>query len=502
MEEELNNFKYLLENVYLYEENKPPNWIIPYMSSFHYWIDSIILLVITSLDNTLFQNNNINNFILFKEPVNKAMERKYNQDKLFEKFQYKIGDSYFNRINLAIYCYTPWNNDFNNKIHIINVYGLLLDNELQPDYLYYKASDKQQRNILIKTRYSKIFKYILQCAIYLKEIKEVIIPGIGLNDSLSKINNQEKKIFENIFFNHFKFFISYFSKFGIKLIYGDINQSNVTTNYFDTPNENILLNYNINEFPKINKNSNFKRLYVNECNPWSFIGNEHTDSNFNGIVGQNSAVSVLCWPYTNKRIDNLNIHIKTTIEEDKMNELLLKEKWFNKNKLKCFTLNLNTKKYIEYKKFKNLHKYLKKVLKKKFLYHSKIDIDPQNRLYIPYMVSIDNNKQFQLIYIQIINNISYFVVRDIQNSDQENIFVFTEKNTIPQFDDNDYFEFDNIELIKKYPPIHKIFIKIIYIYIFIKEVLSSSLFLLLFILYISNPFSISSIVNTFFSFFQ
>ena len=52
-----------------------------------------------------------------------------------------------------------------------------------------------------------------------KRNKKVIIPGIGLNNSLSKINNQEKKNFENIFFNHFKFFISYFSRFGMHKTY-------------------------------------------------------------------------------------------------------------------------------------------------------------------------------------------------------------------------------------------------------------------------------------------
>ena len=130
MEEELNNFKYLLENVYLYEENKPPNWIIPYMSSYHYWIDSIKTLVFSSIYTFISNKIFLQNLVTFREPVNIAMERKYNQDKLFEKFNYKIGEYSKYQSNIAIYCYTPWNNDFKNKIHLLNIYSFALDSEL------------------------------------------------------------------------------------------------------------------------------------------------------------------------------------------------------------------------------------------------------------------------------------------------------------------------------------------------------------------------------------
>ena len=77
------------------------------------------------------------------------MERKYNQTKLEEKFVYKTGkyeDEKY-RKNIAIYCYTPWKDNLNNKIHLLSVYGLALDSSNQPDYIDYQKWDTMNEGV-------------------------------------------------------------------------------------------------------------------------------------------------------------------------------------------------------------------------------------------------------------------------------------------------------------------------------------------------------------------
>ena len=165
------------------------------------------------------------------------------------------------------------------------------------------------------------------------------------------------------------------------------------------------------------------------------------------MFNQNSAASVLCWPYTNQRIQDFNIGVKIlTVEQKKLFDNLLIKKNIYKN---CYKLNLKTSIYTEIKSCTYLYNYLQNQFTSTlFSYNSIKDQDDKNRLYIPIKLNSYQNKKFNLIYIQVINGITHFVIKE--NNNIKNIYIFTNKE-LKHFKTENNSKFDKIKLINQYP---------------------------------------------------
>lgn len=302
----IENYFYLLDNVYI--DCKPKEWTRKYILTEEYQRDSEKTIVFSNIDDEL---NIIKELTKKREPYNLSMDRIYNETKLEEKFGYKTGkyeDEKY-RKNIAIYCYTPWKDNLNNKIHLLSVYGLALDSQNQPDYIdYQKLNTDDEKDKKITDTYESIFSKILQCAIYISEIKEIIVPGIGIDSFLQALHETEKERVINIFFGIFEKYIKIFKKFDLKLIYGWYNQDSKKI-----PSDNKL-EYDIKTYPDHQNNN--KTLYVNAWDPWSFVGNGHDcDYSFDGFIGERTAAAALSSEFMHpngslKYFNETNLEIK------------------------------------------------------------------------------------------------------------------------------------------------------------------------------------------------
>ena len=130
----------------------------------------------------------IEKLVYYREPVNIAMNRKYNQTELNRIFDYKKG--IYDKITKSkvtgptppnIMVYTPSRVEgYNNKlVHILNVIGLAFDSEKQHDYQKYEKID-WNKEVAIHF-YEKLFVNIFKVAKNLKK-KNIVMSLVGANN--------------------------------------------------------------------------------------------------------------------------------------------------------------------------------------------------------------------------------------------------------------------------------------------------------------------------------
>lgn len=244
--------------------------------------------------------SNAKKLAIQREPVNIAMERHYDEEKLEALFGWRHGfyGKFFKETgtlapNIAIY--TPsFVMDRNNRpipLHIFNSIGYAFDSERQPDYKVLKGNDQE-----LYFRYVNVFKKILQC-VKDKKFEVIVMSLVGGGVFSDLWDNLLPTIWAPAFDN----------------VFG--RKSDVTILFMgpkDLPLKNILgMNIsNVGLFPDCidvvsAKYDIRKCLFVNAWDPWSMAGNGNAmDKSLDGFIGRRSMIALLCWPYTNTHLLN------------------------------------------------------------------------------------------------------------------------------------------------------------------------------------------------------
>jgi len=270
-----------------------------------------------------------------REPVNIEMNRYYNLEKMEKYFGYKISLYNEKSSNIAIFTKTPIQYrkkyKFNEQnelikldINVLNVIGVELDSEKQYDYikLYKKVFLENQDFLTIKEYENMVRKYFIKikkCFID-NNFEILFLSAIGLenfailcpilyinpykifnkilnevfNDIINKISN--KKIILWCFSDKLLKNIRIKNKYVCNLYLEDLLYE-IYDNNMEYINLSISCKINID-----------KILFTNAYDPYSIVGNgNNNDNSLDGYFGRISAMSVLCWPYTNPFIKYIKI---------------------------------------------------------------------------------------------------------------------------------------------------------------------------------------------------
>jgi hypothetical protein len=226
--------------------------------------------------------------LLQREPVNIAMKRYYDQQRMKELFGWSRGyyEEFFERYgelapNLAVYCPTLVKMDDGSmvRIHLINSIGYAFDSKNQPDYQVLRGSPS-----LLSQRYVRVFEKIFRCA------KDVGLDTIVMSlVGAGVFANLWPDFFHSIWSPAFEYVRKRYTQYtGVKILL-------MAPPGTPGPGKNIGL------FPRnIGAVDVDRTLFVNAWDPASIAGNGNAmDNSLDGFVGRHSMVAVLTWPLTN-----------------------------------------------------------------------------------------------------------------------------------------------------------------------------------------------------------
>jgi hypothetical protein len=267
-----------------------------------------------------------------REPVNIALGRGYNQQKMELNFGWQTGyyGEYYKKYNflapnIALYCPTLINvslrfpdttnkhklnsmpaDNMLKKIHIINVIAYAFDNSLQPDMRkFMDNSNKPIQDMVpeLKRRFLNIFNKMLKCA-QDKGLNTIVMALFGAGAFSGFYPN----LLEHIWIPMFK------------KVEEDWISKGITIYFMGGPNDNENINAigynNLGSIPQVVNNhllvNNLdKTLFVNAWDPWSIVGNGNAaDASLDGFFGRTSMLAWLTWPLTNKYLQREDRYIK------------------------------------------------------------------------------------------------------------------------------------------------------------------------------------------------
>jgi hypothetical protein len=208
-------------------------------------------------------------------------------------------------------------------INVLNVIGVALDCKTQYDYIrLYNLKNINNRILEYENMVRSYFIKIKKCFLDNK-FELLFLSGIGLgNFSL---------LCESLKIDHYNIFNKIFNE-----TFEDIIKNNISNKKIILWNISyklsIINNKKINKcdlyleelFYKIYNNDNYyefienklnnsrvhlsKILFINAYNPYSIVGNGNNKNNsIDGYFGRISAMSVLCWPFTNPFIKYIKV---------------------------------------------------------------------------------------------------------------------------------------------------------------------------------------------------
>jgi hypothetical protein len=240
-----------------------------------------------------------------REPVNIEMNRYYNLEKMYEYFGYE--KSFYNEksSNIAIFTKTPI--DITEMdINVLNIIGVALDSRKQYDYIRLNKIKNIDKRIfeyenMVRSFFIKIKKCFLD-----NNFELLFLSAVGLgNFSIlcPSLNIDHNKIFNKIF-------IEIFEDINEKIIlwcFSD-NLLNIINNKNNMKTCNLYLDDLLLYIYKNNKKYYTydinKILFINAYDPYSIVGNgNNNDNSLDGYFGRISAMSILCWPFTNPYIN-------------------------------------------------------------------------------------------------------------------------------------------------------------------------------------------------------
>jgi hypothetical protein len=265
-----------------------------------------------------------------REPVNITMNRYYNLKKMYQYFGYEKSLYNEKSSNIAIFTKTPIqikkNEIIEMDINVLNVIGVALDSTKQYDYIrLYKIKNINKRIFeyenMVKSFLIKIKKCFLENNFELLFLSAIGLGNFSILCPLLKINQNEifnkifnevfKDIIENNILNK-KIILWCFSDNLLKII-NNKNNMNICNLYLNNLLLDINKNNNYYNYIDINKKINIKVnknkiLFINAYDPYSIVGNgNNNDNSLDGYFGRISAMSILCWPFTNPFIKYIKI---------------------------------------------------------------------------------------------------------------------------------------------------------------------------------------------------
>ena len=243
----------------------------------------------------------IEKLVYFREPVNIAMFRKYNQTELKKTFDYKKGIyDKITRSNITgptppnIMVYTPSRvYGYDNKlVNILNVIGLAFDSEKQHDYQKYEKID-WNKSVAIHF-YETLFINIFKVAKYLKK-KNIVMSLVGANNFASMwqgISGNIDRFQKDIWFVAWEKAIKNDNCKGlnIKFMGGDNSHIDIMKKY-----------ENVGFFPQLLEKIDIDNtILINAWDCWSVPGNGNSnDNSLDGYMGRFSEIGYLGTSLTN-----------------------------------------------------------------------------------------------------------------------------------------------------------------------------------------------------------
>ncbi|CAE7675865.1 unnamed protein product, partial [Symbiodinium sp. CCMP2456] len=211
-----------------------------------------------------------------REPCNVGMERRYDPDVLEAKFGYRFGayaQSTKEKLmpNIAIYCRTPlYVGGVSVDVHVINSVPYLFDVASEPDYRYFFPMEDAKWAELV-LRMKRLWSIIFECARHLS-LKTIFLPDLGgsTSSNLLAAPRDFARLREE-------------SLPAVHALYAEVHVRPM-------PELSWI-------FSDEGKAELSQSLFMNEWNPWSFVGNGGVES-ASGLAAA-SALPVLCWPMTN-----------------------------------------------------------------------------------------------------------------------------------------------------------------------------------------------------------
>lgn len=243
-----------------------------------------------------------------REPVNIALSRHYDHDKLSHYFHYRRG-RYTDMVmeeqlpQIAVLCETPvLSQKRYQKVSVINLIGIAFDHPKQPDNSYFRRNGVLQKNMLIEA-YTTQLKFALHAAKTLN--KTLVMTGLGAAAFRPMEYSSEDEFYDLVLrpalFNASATMLynkvlsprngESFKKWEKKVGYY------VPDCFFkkkDKANENLFAKTKASSY-----------LFINAWDPYSMPGNgNNMDQSLDGYWGRSSAISLLCWPGSNQYLRN------------------------------------------------------------------------------------------------------------------------------------------------------------------------------------------------------
>ena len=226
-----------------------------------------------------------------REPVNMAMKRGYDLDKMEKEFGYRRGA--YGQIAektgkvppiIGIYAHTPVKVDaISFKFaHVINLIGLAMDSPKQPDHELLKG-----KHLAILEHYIKVWRIAFHCCRGhgLKYLHTSYVGGgafapEGTDDYIYNIYNPV-----------------------IEKVSAEFPDITLIEKFYPE----FVVPYSFQSIPQTVMD---QTLYVNAWDPWSIVGNGNgCDESLDGYWGRSSALAVLCWPIINDRMDSVPLRL-------------------------------------------------------------------------------------------------------------------------------------------------------------------------------------------------
>ena len=257
-----------------------------------------------------------------REPTNIAMNRIYDEDKLYKHFHFRKG--YYRTCPISKNNVTPPNFivytpsivlHFDKIVHILNAIGLAFDSKKQRDFKLYSQLSKKPLGfdpihiLNAKKFYRRLFSLIFETALYLEK-KTIVMSLVGANNfaTLWKEDAEDVDVFTN------EIWLPTFHKTVKK--YKD-SKLNIMFMGADIPGYT-----NLGYFPKLLLHPKLtcinKTLFINAWDPWSVPGNGNKgDNSLDGYFGRNTQIGILGNSLTNHYLkeDENYISITTSTQQ-------------------------------------------------------------------------------------------------------------------------------------------------------------------------------------------
>jgi hypothetical protein len=294
------------------------------------------------LPKSLTNADHVSKLVILREPVNMGMRRYYDKEKLaalLAEFNIKssgIGyyETYYNEHNtlapnIAIYCKTPFVLDSTIQqsdallktkryvdIHVLNSIGYAFDSKSQPDYKYFIGPDHKIKNPAeLCNAYSLVFNKIFVCALD-KKLETIIMPMIGLGAFSGNYSAELESIWLDALLASLALYSGTIASLDCVIkeisLMGIPNENHTFYKKFCAIINKILPTIKTKSYTYIPVIMQIKTatqlnkvLFVNAWDMFSFVGNgNYLDCSLDGNFGRRTALAVLCWPLTNKYLNN------------------------------------------------------------------------------------------------------------------------------------------------------------------------------------------------------